>query len=288
MRRSLLPAALAAVAMFTTAVPVAARADVPVTLRGSLSAMERQHGVAMDLGFIFVRTPIEVEALVESGDLVRLEGNADYGFRAGVHSLVARPEMRTFVERLSSEYRVACDEKLVVTSLTRPTTRQPRNAHRLSVHPAGIAVDLRVSTKVACRQWLEKTLLAMEDAGLLDVTRERYPPHYHIALFPDAYMSFIAPLIEAERLRAEREEAARKAAAPLYAMVAAPPPAQEGDDLGWHMLAALPLVALAGLRLTRSLSPGHPHTAARTGRRTPSPARSPLRSRRPMPERSAD
>lgn len=254
MQRTVLPAALVAVALCVAAVPATATAtaDVPVTLRGSLSAMERQHGVALELGFTFVRTPIEVEALVERGELVRLEGSDDYGFRAGVRSLVARPEMQTFIERLSADYRAACDEKLVVTSLTRPTTRQPRNAHRLSVHPAGIAVDLRVSRKAECRQWLEETLLAMEDAELLDVTRERYPPHYHIALFPEAYMGFIAPLIEAEQMRAEREEAARNVARPRYAMVAAPPPAEDGDGRRWHMLAALPLAALAGLRLTRS------------------------------------
>lgn len=252
MRRSFRPAAFVAVAISAMAAPTAVTADVPVTLKGSLPAMERQHGVAMEMGFTFVRTPIEVEVLVERGELVRLEGSDDYGFRAGVESLVARPEMRTFIERLSADYRAACDEKLVVTSLTRPTTRQPQNAHRLSVHPAGIAVDLRVSRKAACREWLENTLLAMEDAQLLDATRERYPPHYHIALFPEAYMGFIAPQLEAERLRAEREEAAREAARPLYAMVAGPPPAQQGDGQRWHMLAALPLVALAGLGLTRS------------------------------------
>lgn len=250
MRRSVLPATLVVVAMSAAAAPAAATADVPVTLRGSLPAMQRQHGVALARGFAFVRTPIEVEALVETGELVRLEGSDDYGFRAGVQSLVARPETRTFIERLSADYRAACDEKLVVTSLTRPTTRQPRNAHRLSVHPAGIAVDLRVSRKAECRQWLEKTLLAMEGAELLDVTRERYPPHYHVALFPEAYMSFIGPLIEAERARAEREEAAREAARPRYAMVAAPPAPDESP--GWRSLAALPLAALAGLVLTRS------------------------------------
>lgn len=254
MRRSFLPAALVAVAMSASApaaaLATAARADVPVTLRGSLPAMERQHSVARDLGFRFVRHPGDVAVLMERGELVRLEGSDDYGFGAGVQSLVARPETRTFIERLSADYRAACDEKLVVTSLTRMTTRQPQNAHRLSVHPAGIAVDLRVSRKAECRQYLERTLLAMEEAELLDVTRERYPPHYHVALFPDAYMAFIAPLIEAERAQAEREEAARRAARPTYAMVAASPNTDEGPT--WTALAALPLMALAGLVIVRS------------------------------------
>lgn len=225
-----------------------AYADVPVTLRGSLSAMERQHGLALELGFPFARTPADVTRLEAEGELVRLYGNDDYGFRNGVGSLVARPEMRAFIERLSAAYRAACDEKLVVTSLTRPSTRQPPNAHRLSVHPAGIAVDLRVSSRAECRSWLEDTLLTMEEAALVDVTKERFPPHYHVALFPDAYMSFLAPILAAERERDEqaaREREARLAARPLYGMVAAPP--REGSR--WPLLFLVSVVSLGGLGL---------------------------------------
>lgn len=231
-----------------------AQADVPVTLRGSLPAMERQHGRALDLGFPFVRTPADMARLEAEGELVRLEGNDDYGFRDGVVSLVARPEMRAFVERLSAAYRTACDEKLIVTSLTRPTTRQPSNAHRLSVHPAGIAVDLRVSRRAECRDWLEDALLTMEEAALLDVTKERSPPHYHVALFPDAYMSFLAPILAAERQgeeRAVREREARAAARPLYGMVAAPP--RDGRRL--PLLFLVSVVSLGGLGLHAVRSP---------------------------------
>ena len=30
---------------------------------------------------------------------------------------------------------------------------------------------------------------------LLDVTRERNPPHYHVALFPDRYLAYIQPML---------------------------------------------------------------------------------------------
>lgn len=262
MRRSILGTiALAGLAGLAALVadPAPVRADVPVTMRGSLSAMERQHGVALELGFPFVRTPGDLIRLEVEGALVRLEGNDDYGFRAGVRSLVGRPEMRTFVERLAADYRAACDEKLVITSLTRPASRQPSNAHRLSVHPAGIAVDLRVSRRAECRAWLEDRLLAMEEADLLDVTKERYPPHYHIALFPAAYTAFIAPLIEAEREREARERAAMRAARPLHALVAAPAPPVEGRP--WEPLAALAGVALVGIGLRRRRPGGAPGRA---------------------------
>lgn len=235
-----------------------ASADVPVTLRGSSAAMERQHTVARELGFAFVRTPAEMARLEAEGELVRLEGNEDYGLREGVASLVARPEMRTFIERLARDYRAACGEPLVVTSLTRPTTRQPRNAHRLSVHPAGIAVDLRVSRTADCRAWLEDTLLAMEEEGVLDVTRERSPPHYHVALFPDAYMAHIQPALEAERARVAREI--------LQATGRPEGPGATADERGGRtppgrgfLLAAL-LPAALGLVLNRRRRPRQPGT----------------------------
>ena len=102
----------------------------------------------------------------------------------------ARPEVRTFVERLAAEFRAANGKPLIVTSLTRPEALQPRNAHQLSVHPAGMAVDFRVPDDAASRRWLEEKLVSMERSGLLDVTRERHPPHYHVAVFPEQYRAW--------------------------------------------------------------------------------------------------
>jgi len=227
-------------------------ADIPVSLRGSLTAMERQHRVALSLGYRFVRTPNELALLEAWGEMVRLEGNDDYGFRAGVESMLARPEMRTFVERLSAGYRRACGEQLVVTSLTRPTSRQPRNAHRLSVHPAGIAVDLRVSRRPACQAWLEETLLSMEVAELLDVTKERSPPHYHVALFPAQYMEHLAPILAEERAREERERAARLATAALPHELVAGSEAAPEREARWRLVGMLSAGLLGVLVLRRS------------------------------------
>lgn len=230
-----------------TSVP--ATADVPVSLRGSPGAMIRQHTVALAAGYTFVRTPGELAALEEDGELVRVYGNADYGFREGVTSMVGRPELALFIERLARDYRAACGEKLIVTSMTRPLNRQPRNAHRLSVHPAGIAADLRVSGSALCRGWLEETFLAMEDQGLLDGIRERSPPHYHVALFPDAYMAHVAPLIEAERTAERAQELVER-----LAVLAAGPIAEDaGVERGraWGFLAVVPGAFLAVLLVGR-------------------------------------
>lgn len=177
-------------------------AEVPITLKGSPASMVRQNQVATELGYPFVETYSELRKLVAHGELVTLRGNADYTFREGVTSGVARPEMRLFIERLAAQYHEATGEKLVVTSLTRPSASQPKNAHALSVHPAGIAVDLRVSQRAGSRQWLESALLGLERKGLLDITRERWPPHYHVALFPEVYLSHVEAMIGPEALAA--------------------------------------------------------------------------------------
>ena len=55
-----------------------------------------------------------------------------------------------------------------------------------------MALDLRRSRRAACRAWLERTLLDLEDEGVLEATRERWPAHYHVALFPAPYKRYLA------------------------------------------------------------------------------------------------
>jgi LysM repeat protein len=187
------------------------------TLRGSTRTMQRQNLIAQDHDFTFLRTSAQIHRFAESGYLERMRGNADYELAAVSHPY-ARPAVKLFVERLSAQYRSACGETLVVTSLTRPVQGQPRNASDLSVHPAGMAVDLRISRKRSCVQWLEKTLLSLEKQGVLDVTRERRPPHYHVALFPEPYTRYVTTI-------------ARRSAVQLASAQPKPPiPADAGAD----------------------------------------------------------
>ena len=185
------------------------------TLRGSTATMQRQNRIAQQHDFTFIRTSDQVRTFVRSGYLEVFRGNANYEL-AAVSYPYGRPALRLFVERLSEQYRSTCGEKLVVTSLTRPVVKQPRNASDLSVHPAGMAVDLRISRKSSCVRWLEKTLLALEKQGVLDVTRERRPPHYHVALFPDPYTRYVTRIAgeSAVRLASADAKPAAKPAAP--------------------------------------------------------------------------
>lgn len=179
------------------AVPVAS-ADVPVTLKGSPESMLRQNEVAKLAGSDFVESPQEVEVLVNEAELVPVVSNADLTVDEGVSNPVAQVELRMFIERIAAEYHKATGEKLVVTSLTRTSLKQPPNSHKLSVHPTGLAVDFRISQNQAAREWLEGALLSLESKGLLDVTREKHPPHYHVALFPNEYRGHVEAMIGTE------------------------------------------------------------------------------------------
>ncbi|HET9948103.1 MAG TPA: DUF5715 family protein [Longimicrobiales bacterium] len=161
--------------------------------------MDRQNQVAKQHDYTYIDTGDRVRFFAAQGWLVPVEPNEDYTLK-GVSFPYARPEVALFVRRLASQYRRACGEQLVVTSLTRPSTRQPRNASDRSVHPTGMALDVRYSRNRACREWLEQVLLDLERGGVLEATRERYPVHYHIAVFPRQYASYVAAL---ERSRGE-------------------------------------------------------------------------------------
>jgi hypothetical protein len=185
MRRTGTVLALACMAAFFT--PADSHAQ---SLKGSKKSLDLQNRVAEQHDFTFIGTTSQAKRFVELGYLVRVKSNGDYHVNQISHPY-ARPEVELFVSRLGRQYRSACGEQLVITSLTRPTSRQPRNASSRSVHPTGMAMDVRRSSSRACRSWLEKVLLSLEGAGVLEATRESSPPHYHIALFPKQYASYV-------------------------------------------------------------------------------------------------
>ena len=159
-------------------------------LRGSHEKMLRQYGVADSSDYPLLQTAADVEQYAQLGVLVAVDPSPDLQL-AKVSFAVTRPEVRTFLRRLARQYHEACGEPLVVTSLTRPLDEQPENASDLSVHPAGMAVDLRRPARRACRRWLERTLVSLQADRVLDATRERRPPHYHVALYAQPYMAMI-------------------------------------------------------------------------------------------------
>lgn len=157
---------------------------------GSLGRQIRQ---ARAHDYTYLRTPSDVRRFVANGWLVPVRPSRDVRL-VDVSFPYARPAVRTFVQRLGSQYRRACGHPLVVTSLTRPKNRQPRNASPRSVHPTGMALDLRRGQTRSCRRFLDRVLLDLEARGVLEATWERWPPHYHVALFPRPYMAYVEDL----------------------------------------------------------------------------------------------
>lgn len=161
------------------------------SLRGSSASMERQNSEAIRYGYTFLQSAASISSLVTNGQLQRIVPDRHLVLH-DVSYPYARPEVKLFLDRLSAQYHAACGEKLTVTSLSRPIDRQPANAASNSVHPTGMAVDLRIPSRRSCRSWLEKTLLSLEATAVLDVTRERRPPHYHVAVFTKSYKQYVA------------------------------------------------------------------------------------------------
>jgi hypothetical protein len=205
-------------ALLAGALVVPVRLASAVDLDGSPASMVHQHLVAVQEDYTFLRTPSEVQRLVDEGKLVAVAGGADYTL-SGVSFPYTRPEVLSFIEHFAASFHDSTGAQLVVTSLTRPETKQPVNAHVLSVHPAGMAVDFRVPAEATNRAFLERYLLGMERSGFIDVTREHRPPHYHVAVFGETYLPDAARLDSIAAVATTRERVRRLAAARALARV---------------------------------------------------------------------
>lgn len=151
------------------------------SLRGSKASIAKMYNFALRHDFHFARTASDVDSLASAGRLIPLSGSFYYEVSAAVGFAYATPEARALLEGIAPRFLEVCDTPLVVTSATRPQSRQPRNAAELSVHPTGIAVDIRRPPPGPCLNWLRDTLLVLEADGVIEVTEERNPPHFHIA-----------------------------------------------------------------------------------------------------------
>lgn len=200
MQSSLVATALIAASLVALPQPAVAQ-----SLRGSHASVNLMYRRAVRGGLDFYETTSDVKRAVVRGELVRLNGNAHYRL-ANIGMAYVRPETKTFVVDLADDYYRACGAPLVITSATRPISRRLANSSELSVHPTGMAVDLRKPAG-RCRTWLRRTLLAAERRGTIEATEERHPPHFHVAVLPSRYervASARSKSSSAERSRAER------------------------------------------------------------------------------------
>jgi hypothetical protein len=153
------------------------------TLRGSKAAVDGAYRRARRDGLPFARSRREIELGARDGEYVRLaRSTSSYRLR-GVAVPFVRPATRAFVASFGADYRRSCGEPLTVTSAMRPTSMHLANSVQKTVHPTGMAVDLRAPRRAACRTWMRGALLGLERQGVVNATEERHPAHFHVVVF---------------------------------------------------------------------------------------------------------
>jgi hypothetical protein len=179
--RSLTLATLGALSAFAALAFV--RPAKAQSLRGSMSSVELMYESAVSNGLEFYETASEVREAADEGRFVRVPSSGDLTVKGASFPYVL-PATREWVTSFAEEYHDVCKQRLVVTSGVRPAAKQPRNASPKSVHPTGMAIDLR-RPQGKCLTWLRKQLVAQERAGTVEATEERRPAHFHVAVLPN-------------------------------------------------------------------------------------------------------
>jgi len=192
--------------------PLAAKKARAQSLRGSRSSVNKMYFHAVDHGYYFYKTSSGIKDAAREGRFVRLSSTSTFRVDGASFPYV-RTETRTFVRRLAEQYRDACGERLVVTSGARPRSMRLANSVDRSVHPTGMAVDLRKPKTRRCGAWLRETLLYLEGAGVIEATEEFTPPHFHVAVFPTPYQRYVEGKHPSQKKLAAAEEEAEEAPA---------------------------------------------------------------------------
>jgi hypothetical protein len=168
-----------ALAVLTSTVAVAVVSAQ--TLRGSPSSVDLMYTTAHHRDLQFMRTPEDIYEAAKTGSFRMISITDDLDMEHVAYPFVL-PNTLRFADSLAAQYHAACGERIVVTSGARPLDKQPRNASPKSVHPTGMAVDFRRPQNPVCLTWMRKSLVALEDAGVVEATEEHHPAHFHVAV----------------------------------------------------------------------------------------------------------
>jgi hypothetical protein len=158
------------------------RPQEPAELHGSKESVEKMYSFAVSHRMPFYLTPTNVDKAIADGRLVALTGDSTYELTRGVGFSYATREAKQFVLAFAPQYLAACGVPLTVTSAARPMSRQPHNANPHSVHPTGIAVDIRRPPPGPCLTWVRGALADLEARGVIEATEEHHPVHLHVAV----------------------------------------------------------------------------------------------------------
>ncbi len=206
-RRQALRAAAIAVALAVVSARVEGQRhgqQEPEALHGSKESVEKMYSFAERHHLPFYLTPTNVDAAVAAGKLVPLTGDSTYELTRGVGFSYATREAKQFVTELAPQYLFACGAPLTVTSAARPKSRQPHNANPHSVHPTGIAVDIRRPPPGPCLTWVRNALAQLESKGIVEATEEHHPVHLHVAVLVPPGSKVVLPSLTQGMVAAAR------------------------------------------------------------------------------------
>ena len=165
----------------------------PAVLHGSKESVEKMYSFAVSHRMPFYLTPTNVDKAIADGRLVALTGDSTYELTRGVGFSYSTREAKQFVLAFAPQYLAACGVPLTVTSAARPMSRQPHNANPHSVHPTGIAVDIRRPPPGPCLTWVRGALAELESRGVVEATEEHHPIHLHVAVLAQPGAKVLLP-----------------------------------------------------------------------------------------------
>ncbi|MDQ2664851.1 MAG: LysM peptidoglycan-binding domain-containing protein [Gemmatimonadota bacterium] len=169
------------------------RDQEPADLHGSKESVEKMYSFAVSHRMPFYLTPTNVDKAIADGRLVALTGDSTYELTRGVGFSYSTREAKQFVLAFAPQYLAACGVPLTVTSAARPMSNQPHNANPHSVHPTGIAVDIRRPPPGPCLTWVRGALADLETRGVIEATEEHHPVHLHVAVLVQPGAKIVLP-----------------------------------------------------------------------------------------------
>ena len=178
-----------------------------VSLKGTHSSQERENAEADRAGLVRIEDDTTLERMKRNGELMKIPN--ERGVKVDPRLLEkwawVRGETATFLSDLGRDFDIAFGRPFLVSSAVRTMKYQwllrfingnaaAVNGSRRSTHPTGATIDI---TKLPLTEneiaWLRVRLLALEEAGVIQVTEEFHQSVFHVMVF-SRYVSYAANL----------------------------------------------------------------------------------------------
>ena len=156
--------------------------DGKVCFKGKKRIARQQYLYAKAHDLEFSLNSVQFWGMVNGKILVPLKSTPhEAPLRAVFDTPFVLPATAEFTRNLALAHHEAKCGRLYVTGGGR--FRVFRNSSEYSVHPAGMAVDIRIrDLSRRCYNNLSRLLYNAEAERVADTTRERWPPHFHVVV----------------------------------------------------------------------------------------------------------